>query len=621
MRKVSLSFGLIFVIVVFFTFDCIAEAERDPDAPVLEGALLSPVGAYADATNYVVKISDSMLCGVSQGRLKIFSKDNVDDVISSYWLPYRGPRTFEYYKGYIYLVQGPDGIWIFDVTNPKKIRLAGVLDIYVASNAGIEIKQHKLFLVNEWPVALVVFSLENPEEPQEISRYSLPEGMRGGPKISIVDDRIYVLSFDGLVIYDARDLNALELLGKIQIESQFSLNALVLKGSYAYIYAGREIRVFDISVPDVIEFKTSIDASLCAHAVLRGNHFIGFGGNGVFIYDISSPLRPELVREYHNHMPGDFLIGKLQDYIIDENGKAEPLDGLPYFSRIPNRFGFKAENIIIRKKHAYVLGSDRLWILDISKPRTPRHVADIPRLSGGRENVVIDGDYLYTPRQIIDVSNLSEPSVIKTLDNDFNSGVAIKDDYLLIVKRGGLKIFDIQNPSEAALIKSIPFEEELNKIFVHKGMIYLGFFNGKVRSCKLESDLTLTILDEIELAVTDRGFVMDFCHENNFLYVALCDDGIASVDIEDPYNMRRYARFDTSQYSEQIEVSNAYAYVADGSGGFLVIDMLTKDFEKEVSFYPTTDWTRAIAISGNYVYTCEDGNGIAIFVFNVLDTE
>jgi hypothetical protein len=630
MKKFTVLSCLIFVVIVVFSSDCQSEtiwplaetaAERDVNAPVLEGALLSPVGAFGDTTQYVVSISDDMLCGVSQGRLKTFSKNNVEDVISSYWLPYRNPRIFEYYQGYVYLVQGPDGIWIFDVSNPKEIHLAGILDIAVASNARIEITGNKLFLVNTWPSSLVILSLENPEEPREKSRCRLPEEVGTGLSVRVVDDRIYVLCSDGLVIFDARDLRTLEILGKIEIESQISLGALVVKGDYAYVYAGHEIRVFDISKAGSIEFEAAMDATWCSHAVLRENHFIGFGMNGLYIYDISSPLSPELVREYHNQMPGDFLIGVSYDYVVNDDGKAEPLKGLLYFSGIRSRFGFGATNIVIREEYAYVLGSGRLWILDISLPWAPKHVADISINPSVRNTVIIDGDYLYIPRQIIDISQVSEPFVIKTLDNDFNTDVAIKDNYLLIVKREGLKIFDIQIPSEANLIRTISFEDELNKVFVRDGIIYLGFLEGKLCSCILENDLTLTNLDRIELAATEWRFIMDFCLENDLLYVALCDDGIASVDIEDPYNMQVYARFNTSQFSEQIEVFNSYAYVADGSGGIVVIDMLTKGLEKEIASYPTTDGTRAIAISGGYVYTCEGDNGVAIFASDLLNVK
>jgi len=630
MKKITVLSSLIFAVIIVFSSDCQSEttwpvaetpAERDPNAPPLEGALLSPVGAFGDATQYVVELSDDILCGVSQGRLKTFSKDNVEDVISSYWLPYREPRIFEYYKGYIYLVQGPGGIWIFDVTDPQKIRLAGILNISVASYASIEIKQDKLFLVNQWPVALVIFSLENPEEPQEISRHSLPEGMRAGAKFSIVDDRIYILSFDGLVIYDARDLSAPELLGKIEIESQFAPSVLVVKGSYAYVNTGREIRIFDVSIPDAIEYKTSIEATWCTHGVLRGNHFISYGINGVRFYDLSSPLSPEFIREYRNHMPGDFLIGKSQDYVVDREGRAEPFDGLPYISGNTSRLGFIAYHIVIREEYAYVFGSNQLWILDIARPWSPEYITNMPLGVSSSEKVIINGDYIYSPSTIVDISQLTEPVVVGSLEG--GTGVAVKDNYLLITSRvqQSLGIWDIRIPSEAELIKKIFFDERLESVFVHKGIIYLGFFEGKLRSCRLEKDLTLTTLDEIELRATEGGFIMDFCLENDFLYVALSKDGIASVDVEDPSNMQVYARFNTSQFSEKINVFNAYAYISDGSGGIIVVDMLTKGFEKEIASYPTTDWTRVLALSGNYVYSCEGRNGIAIFRSSLLSAK
>jgi len=111
-----------------------------------EKVVLTPINAFGDTTQYVVAISDNLLCGVSQSRLKIFSKDNVENVISSYWTPHRLPRVFEYYKGYIYLVQPYGGIQIFDVREPEKITLVNKIEIRVAMFAEIEIRDDKLFM-------------------------------------------------------------------------------------------------------------------------------------------------------------------------------------------------------------------------------------------------------------------------------------------------------------------------------------------------------------------------------------------------------------------------------------------------------------------------------------------
>lgn len=583
---------------------------------ISEGALLEPINAFGDPIQYVVSISDDLLCGVSQGRLKMFTKDNVNKVVCSHWLSCRLPRTFEYYKGHIYLVYPHKGIWIFDVRDAHEISLVKKLNIPVASYAEVKLVEDKLFLVdNKQDCSLIVLSLANPQAPREICRYLLGADIPCGSRVSVIGDRIYVLCSKGLAILDAQDLTALELLGKTDIQSEISLGAFIVYDSYAYVYAGHEIRVFDISIPEAIEQKTVIKATWCSHAVLRDNHFIGFGDNGVYIYDLSDPLKPECVRKHYNNIPGDLLVGKSQDYIVDDNGKAEPLTGLPYFSGAQSRFAFEADNIVVQDKLAYAFGQGQLRILDISQGWAPKQISGLRISTGGRDTVLLKDRYLYTPRQIIDISDPAKPTIVKSLKG--GSGVAIENKQLFIAKEKALEIWDVNEQSKAMMIKSISFEDRLNKVFVHKGIVYLGFYRGKLRSCRLEDDLTLTKLDQVELAKSSMGIIMDFCEEDDFLYVALNGDGIASVDIQDPQNLKVHARFNTSQFSEQIEVVDAFAYVADGSGGTVIIDMVEKGYEKKIASYPTTDWTRAIAVSGNYVYSCDSDNGISVFVSNL----
>jgi len=582
---------------------------------ISEGALLEPINAFGDPIQYVVAISDDLLCGVSQGRLKIFSKDNVNKVVCSHWLSCRLPRLFEYYKGHIYLVYPHKGLWIFDVRDAHEISLVKKLNIPVASYAEVELIEDKLFLVdNKQDCSLIVLSFANPQAPREICRYSLGADMPCGSRVSVIGDRIYVLCSKGLAVLDVADLTAPQFLGKIKIETSYTLGGLIVKEPYAYVFVESEIRIFDVSNPEAIEQKAAVKAGWCSHAVLRGNHFMSFGRGGVHFYDISEPLSPKRVRQ-NQSFAGRILVGKLQDYIVDDNGKAEPLTGLPYSSGAQSRFAFEADDIVIGENFACLIASGRLWTLDLSRPSTPELLANIDIRTSSRSTIFVEGDYLYTPHHIIDISDPAKPTIVKSLKG--GSGVAIENKQLFIAKEKALEIWDVNDPSKAMMIKSISFDERLNKVFFHKGIVYLGFYRGKLRSCRLEDDLTLTKLDQVELAKSSMGIIMDFCEEDDFLYVALNGDGIASVDIQDPQNLKVHARFNTSQFSEQIEVVDAFAYVADGSGGTVIIDMAEKGYEKKIASYPTTDWTRAIAVSGNYVYTCEDENGISVFVSNL----
>lgn len=577
-----------------------------------EKTFLSPVNAFGDTTQYVAAVRDDLLCGVSQSRLKIFSKDNVENVISSYWTPYRLPRVFGYYKGYIYLIEANRRIGIFDVRDTRQITFVTKLDIQMHPYAQIEIKDNKLFLVdNNQKASLIIYSLTNPEAPQEITRYSLPEHLSCGSKVSVSGGTIYVLCKNGFGVLEATDLKSPQLLGSVEIKSKSSLGAFIVKGTYAYVFVADEVRIFDISRPEAIEEKTAVKATWCPRAVLRGDYFMAFGGNGVFIYNLSDPSKPRLVRKYHNKIPGGLLIGKEQDYLVDDTGKANLVTGLPSFSGAQSRLAFEADNIVVQGKLAYVFGQGQLRILDINQPWAPEQIASVRASCGSRATILIVGNYLYTPCQILDISNPGKP--LKVAQIKGGAGAAIKDNYLLFAKDKSLEIWDIETPAKAAKIKSISCDEQINKVFVHKGILYLGFYKGKLRACRLEDDLTLRKLDEIELAKGTHGFIMDFCQEDDFLYVALNDGGICSVDIQDPNNLELHARFNTSQFSEQIEVVDAYVYVADGSGGTLIVDMSKKGYEKIIASYPTTDWTRAIAVSNNYVYSCDSDSGIMIF--------
>jgi hypothetical protein len=582
-----------------------------------EKVVLTPINAFGDTTQYVVSISEDLLCGVSQSRLKIFSKDNVENVISSYWTPHRLPRVFEYYKGYIYLVQPYGGIQIFDVREPEKITLVNKIEIRVAMFAEIEIRKDKLFMADERTKELVVLSLADPEHPQELSRYPLDKSMFDNSIscIEVIDDSVYVLGAKGMTVLDVHDLKSPKLLGAVGIDTEKRLKCLVVKDSYAYTYAADELIVLDMSNPKEIEQKSAIRADWCYHAILRGSYFMGFGGNGVFIYDLSNPLRPKRVRKYYNNIPDNFLVGKDQDYIIDDTGKANLVTGLPSFAGAQGRFAFKAENIVVQGKLAYVFGQGQLRIIDINQPLMPEQIACVRASCGYRATILIDSNYLYTPYQILDISNPGKPVKMATIKG--GTGTAIKDDYLLFAKDKSLEIWNIKEPAKAMKIKNISLDEQLNKVFVHKGILYLGFYRGKLRSCRLDDNLRLKKLDEINLAKGTNAIIMDFCQEDEFLYVALNEDGICSVDIQDPNKLKLCARFNTSQFSEHVEVVDGYAYVADGSGGTIIIDMAKKGYEKKIASYPTTDLTRAIAVSDDYIYSCDSDSGIMVFHSNL----
>ncbi len=618
--------GLVIVIVIFSVAASLygegpeldlADIPQNPGMPpdeyirhvLQEGTVLCPVGAYSDAVDYVVEIDENHLCGINRSRLKIFSKDDIENVTASYWLPHYSLRVFEFYKGYIYLPYRRNGVMVFDVRDPHHIRLAAQLD--VSSSRYIAVSDDKLFAFSSGDKDLVIFSLENPEEPRELVRWVIDEDLREGRRVKVYGSRAFVACRAGLAVLDVTDVHSPVLLGKVVNPAHsWGGRAFVVNGPLAYISDGGDnIYIYDVSDPAAITQMGSVRMYLNFDAFLKYDHIFSVGG-GIDIFDISSPLKPEHVREGGL---GSVLIGKTHDYNINSKGKAVPMVGLPTIYRKETRFNLYATRITANAKYGYVCGNRLLRVLDLSKPWQIRQVSEL-NMSDGVYHGIAEGDYLYSARVIVDISNPAAPEQVKgKLSKGW--GIAIREDILLSANRSSLDIWDVANPAKATLVKSIPVEMDLRKVETHNDIIYLGFYNGVVRSCRLGDDMALVDLDEINLAKTERVKLWDMAVEGDRLYLALGGDGVSCVDISDPENMSEYSYYGDWHWAQYLDAANGYAFVSDTQAGLLVIDMANKGAAKLVASYPGgLNWD--ITVSGNFIYWCTH-SGIVVFASNL----
>ncbi|HUT29505.1 MAG TPA: hypothetical protein VMX13_06925 [Sedimentisphaerales bacterium] len=586
---------------------------------ISEGALLKPIAAYGDTVHYVQDIRGGYMCGITNGRLMTFRRNNIRDVVGSYWLPSRSSRVFAYYQKHVYLLRNNGGITILDVTDPENIRLVGEIEIRLGVYANFELVEDKLFVVDCRDNSLVVFSLAAPASPAEISRTPLGETNASNPKssVTVTDERIYLLADRKLFVLDKQTK---AILGKLDVLSEIGPGGLAVSEPYVYVFGSRELLTIDASNPEMLEEKSRIKTEWCSRAEMRDGHIMGYGSNGVFAFDLADPANPTASEKVTNDISAGILIGKSQDYVVDSDGSISPLQDLNELSKGGQPQGFRARNIIVRDKFAYLAGGGKLRILDISRPWAPRQVSKTSLHS--EEQVTINGNHLFTSGGIIDLSNPEQPREVKRLNQI--GEVAVSNGLLFSARGNSLEIMDVKevldvNTPNPRVLKRIGFSEKLEKVLAHKGVVYLGFDTGKLRSCKVEGNLNLTTLDEMQLAEGSGCILRDMCQEDDLIYVALYEMGIVSVDVEDASDLLIYARFNTPKFAERVVVSDAFAYVADGQGGTIIVDMARQGYEKIVASYPTTDWTRGIGVSGNYVFSCEGDNGIAVFISSLSE--
>ncbi len=608
-----------------------------------EEVKLSPVGAFGDIPYYVVEIDKEHMCGIGHGRLKIFKKSNIEDVTASYWNTSRAnwrsgrtPRIFKYYKGYVYLPQGHGTLDILDVRNPDEIRFVKKLDIMRRLFA-IDISDDRLFAYDNSKNELVVWSLSDPENPTEITRFAFgriehKKDKHAGSykteitvtRIVVSGDRIYMTGNVQLIVMRLKEDDSLELSGQTTIESKYdsgwssanTAKGLIVAEPVVYLFCVKQIQIFDVSDPGKITLKSTVESGFPQQVVMQQGYMFAFRGEGLNVYDISEPLKPKRVREY-SRMPGDFLIGDSRLYHVSDSGAVTPVTNLPKLPGKETRFSIIAESILAHDNMLFVFGEGRLRILDLRPPWSPEQIGYCKAHSYYRCDLLIHKKHLFTTGEIFDISNPRRPALVCR----WKGGQSMDrlGDFLFVRKSNSLEVWDISSPAKVSMIRRFKVEQELVDVAVYKGIIYLGFKKGLVRACRLKSNYELETIGEINLEQSGNSLLGDLAVEDDLLYVALGYDGIIVADIIDPAKLEIYSRFRLSGTAERIKVVDGYVFVAFDRHGTAVVDMATKGFEKKVAHYSSTDRTKDIDIAGTFVYTAENTNGVMVYLSSVSD--
>ncbi|MHC4647414.1 MAG: hypothetical protein ACYTBJ_18135 [Planctomycetota bacterium] len=591
--------------------------QEEAEKLIAEGAVLEPINSVGESVHYVVDIGNGLFCGVTTERLKIFQKDNIENTICSYWLGGRYPRDMEYYRGYIYLVQPNEGLWIFDISSRWEFRLAAKLDIPLGAYADIEISGERLLYVDCHTCDLVVASLEEPPQPVEISRCAL-----GGDAVSryrcsmqIVDEHAYILGPKMLTVVDLGDIDRPVLQGGVHIEKAKGRGSVAVVWPYAYVHDNEDekLLVYDVSNPAAMTLQTSVKTrGWHGRAVVRNVHVVTFG-EGVHVHDITEPLKPVLARSHYNTIPGDFLISRTLDYEVTSKAKAVPLEGMPYFSRGQNRFSFTPLNIVVIDDFAYVFCPDTLLVFDVSLPAGPRYVGKLRQCYSEQAKVWVKDNYIFTPSEIIDISNAAKPRKVGS-EMGRGAGTVVIGSKLVTAGGNSVNVRDVSKPAHAKFLKQIKIDKNITTLTAYDGIIYLGLEGALLRPCLLGDDLSLTTLGEIELGPADANtpMIRDMTAENGLLYACDPSIGIVVADIREPGDVQIVSRCDTVRPT-RMQVADGVVYAVCGYRSVAIADMRRESNDKTIVTKPTNH-ASSVAACGNYVLVGRRENGITVFV-------
>ncbi|MFH1312649.1 MAG: hypothetical protein ABIJ00_05425, partial [Candidatus Eisenbacteria bacterium] len=88
----------------------------------------------------------------------------------------------------------------------------------------------------------------------------------------------------------------------------------------------------------------------------------------------------------------------------------------------------------------------------------------------------------------------------------------------------------------------------------------------------------------------------------DYAYVADYTEGFLVVDVSDPMNPTAVASVDTPGAAHYVALAGDYAYVADATGGLRVIDVSDPTNPIEVASLGTSGSAVAVTLAGDYAY-------------------
>jgi hypothetical protein len=591
-------------------------------------ASLTRIGAFGDASHRVTPLDGKLLIGITHSRLRVFRRDDVNKVLSSYWTPSFSFRTFEVRRGHLYLTQGDKGVDVFDVTRPETLRRVGHLDVKVAGSAEMARLGDKLLVPDISDCSIRVYSLAEPGRPRQIAHHLLPPskaypGAKLQPvKLSVRDKALYVLGVCDLAAFDIRDFEKPRFLGAVPIVSRMMLGGLVVRFPHAYVFAGHEIRVFDVSDPAAIRQVAVPEGpyanfyTYCSHAMLRGRTFVAYGRNGVYQYGLGNPLKPHRESAYHNRVPGCFLPGRSEDYVVDAAGRAAVLEADVKIPTGTDPIGLDARNIVVRDRLAYAFAPD-LRVLDLSRPAEPKLLSITACPSSSPSSMLLEGHILYTSRAIVDVADPGAPKALCALQGGEDIALG-KAGTLFSAGEEGIAVWDVRDPAHPELRRTVRSDKPVKAVLVRGDTLYAGTRRGALRAYRIGENASLTLVGEAALRRSQGGYLMDLDADEQFLYVALGGDGVASVDVSDPAHPKAHGYFDTPQDARAVRGVRGFAYVADGTGGVLIVSLAEKGPGQVVGSCSPAGSAVALALSGPYVYVCERDAGLSVLRSDLL---
>ena len=363
-------------------------------------------------------------------------------------------------------------------------------------------------------------------------------GQRRG---AIIGNTLYVADwFSGIHIYDLSKASRPRLLSSYHTPG--SPKGIVVRDNIAYVADDDHgLHLVDVSNPHVPTHITTIATAGLAYTPLIENNLLYLASHrgGFQIFNLTDPRAPLLLS------------------ITDTPGKAW--------------------SIAVQNQYAYVADSEAgLLIYDVSDAAQPKHIGTFAP-GGNVEEVIIDGPHAYVALfdngvYVLDVNVPAQPRVLSHFATPGNARGLFKINHSLWVADwlAGVHQYDVSNPSHPQLQASFDTPGAAWGIRVQNDVAYVFDWWGGLQLLHTHERGLLA-----PLAVYNQQTPFAaYAGAGRYLYAAQHDLGLQVFDINNPLNPTWITGLELPGTALDVATHERMAYVALGAEGVAAIDIV-----------------------------------------------
>ena len=295
--------------------------------------------------------------------------------------------------------------------------------------------------INEFQEGVHIYDNSSPANPQNVGFIEIP----GNVDIAIKDDHMYADNYMDLLTIDISD----PLESQLVCRDEDVYSSYYLWESRGYFVGYRESQI--ISEVDCNDPNFNQPFFFRDDLLFGAPEFNADAGNSNrSVTGVGGSFARFTISKDHLYVIDDYNM-----YIFDVERAEKP-------SRISEFYvEWGIETLFPYGDHLFIGANNGMHIYNNSTPSRPYYVS-VFRHATACDPVFVDGDHAYVTLRdgrecesfsnqldVVDISDLKNPSLVKSFGMDHPHGLSVRNDYLYLCEGdSGMKIFDASEPSE-----------------------------------------------------------------------------------------------------------------------------------------------------------------------------